>query len=277
MARKGGIPAELKSSIVAEYALGHSTEWLGRKYQMSARTVAAIVRAAGANVRPTGRARVHSVNDSAFDTISEESAYWAGFLMADGCLTSRGHQIILGLAECDRSHVEKFRDYLGSTHRVTLSLPGSWSIPGATTQCRVCITSERAWTSLTTLGITPRKSLTAEAAPELARHSAFWRGVIDGDGCIVITGRGTTVLSLTGAQRLLEQFREFVLKLVPGCKATVRPIKRSRAFVFAVSSQIAKTVIRELYDGARVSLDRKFALAAQVAGCGFGRPIETQR
>ncbi len=41
------------------------------------------------------------INSNAFSTLTPESAYWVGFLMADGCISNKGRSIKLQLAEVD--------------------------------------------------------------------------------------------------------------------------------------------------------------------------------
>ena len=57
-------------------------------------------------------------NTAAFDEYTEESCYWAGFLAADGNVDSKG-RIRLMLKYDDILHLEKFKEYLQSTHAVS--------------------------------------------------------------------------------------------------------------------------------------------------------------
>jgi hypothetical protein len=46
------------------------------------------------------------------DTLNERSAYWWGFIMADGHITNKG-EVIIGLSIKDKSHLKKISDILG--------------------------------------------------------------------------------------------------------------------------------------------------------------------
>lgn len=67
---------------------------------------------------------MHHCDHAYFDDVSDEPrAYWLGFLFADGCVRDSANGtaapiLTLGLAECDRGHVEAFRAALGSTHKI---------------------------------------------------------------------------------------------------------------------------------------------------------------
>lgn len=59
--------------------------------------------------------------DSIFDTITEESAYWMGMLMADGWIFKEktgNLRIAITLAEEDYIHLVKFSRFLKSTYPI---------------------------------------------------------------------------------------------------------------------------------------------------------------
>jgi DNA-binding transcriptional regulator WhiA len=65
--------------------------------------------------------KIHTVNETIFDSITEASAYWIGFLMADGNVHNAKHGspiIRLALGAKDRDHILKFAQFTGSTHKV---------------------------------------------------------------------------------------------------------------------------------------------------------------
>ena len=64
--------------------------------------------------------RIYTINENVFNEITEESAYWIGFLMADGCIATRKSSpyISLRISEVDIEHIEKFRSFLGSNHKI---------------------------------------------------------------------------------------------------------------------------------------------------------------
>ena len=55
--------------------------------------------------------RVYDFNDNYFEIIdSEEKAYWLGFLLADGCVsTTHGNRVILQISSKDEEHLKKFK------------------------------------------------------------------------------------------------------------------------------------------------------------------------
>lgn len=192
-----------------------------------------------------------SLNAAAFAKITAESAYWAGFLMADGCVS--GNQVKLELAHRDRGHVKAFRSFLSSEHPV--STTRRYSV-------RLQVGSPQLVSDLAALGVLPRKSLTAVAHPRLAVDRDFWRGVVDGDGHIGVK-RGCPELTLYGSQMLVSQFQDFVHAIVE-TKATVRPCEN--IYRFMVSGWRARSVLRHLYEGAEIALPRKAALAGHLMG-----------
>ena len=57
-------------------------------------------------------------NASAFDEYSENSCYWAGFLAADGNVDTK-NRIRIMLKYDDINHLEKFKEFLQSTHTIS--------------------------------------------------------------------------------------------------------------------------------------------------------------
>ena len=97
----------------------------------------------------------------------------------------------------------------------------------------------------------PRKTDVAEMlCPTVAKSSDFWRGVIDGDGCLPYkktTKKGKlytyNAIELDGSFGLCTQFRDFVQGITP-TKASIRKDTHSpRRFRYGLAVQHATSVI----------------------------------
>jgi hypothetical protein len=108
-----------------------------------------------------------------------------GFLLADGCVTNN-HVLSLCLKAADQYHIEQFRDFLGSDHPIHLFQRRNSS------ESSFFVASVHLCTALAYYGVTPRKSRTASASAELRENAHFWRGLIDGDGTLYMTGNTIT-------------------------------------------------------------------------------------
>jgi hypothetical protein len=150
--------------------------------------------------------------------------------------------------------VEKFREFLGSTHTLQYQPPGPI---GRQWQTALSISSERLTKALARYGVVPQKSLTAEVAPCMTFNSWFWHGVVCGDGSLT-WHRDSPSLSLCGSRRTAEQFLDFA-KTIANTNASVRPTKN--IYRVTLESSCAVLVARKLFKGSAISLLRKKAIA----------------
>lgn len=270
------LPKDTKAKIAERYAAGERAAALAEEFGITHRTVLNIVdrwvAVTGSDFRRRPR-KYLSLREDAFSEVTEESAYWIGFLMADGCVF--GNNLVkLSLATVDRPHVEKFRDFLGSGHKVS-DRPNESSYGGGGEMISVIqVKSKSLVSDLACFGVTPRKSRTATVIG-LEDNSDFWRGMIDGDGTIGVDEDGTPRITLYGCSPILGQFAGFVRSFT-GTRLSVTPHPTVRRV--GMAGRTALDVIRRLYLGATVSLDRKQAIADQIiasewaALAGEGRP-----
>jgi hypothetical protein len=206
-----------------------------------------------------------SLNESVFDKLTESSAYWIGFLIADGNISyKKGIPIIaLHLKEMDLQHLEKFRTFLGSTHKI-----GSYvSKVRGNRSYSISFSSERIADTLIKYGCVPKKCFVAEIKGSVQNNRHLWRGVIDGDGSLGVynrknrngTIRRVPHISLTGTMNICTQFRDF-LKREVGIMS--KKIVRSRnSYQFMVSDHSALKAIKLLYNDCTIALDRKLIKA----------------
>ena len=65
--------------------------------------------------------RKYKVNESYFDILNDNSAYWLGFLYADGYVRmkdGRSGELKLKLKDTDKNHIEKFLSEIESNHSI---------------------------------------------------------------------------------------------------------------------------------------------------------------
>lgn len=201
------------AALVERYEAGEHPSTLARDLGVGASSARSALRRGGAQMRTVsdGKRRWPLTQDYFAAPLSQDAQYLAGLLMADGAIAPPA-TVALGLASRDSAHLRSIFERLGSAGRKPV-LRRNGARADLTIRSRVMVED------LARLGVTPRKSLTAVAGPEVARSADFWRGMIDGDGHIArLDGKAQyPTVQLVGASRaLIEQFREWAANCVPG-------------------------------------------------------------
>lgn len=258
-------PAQQEEAVLL-YTDGWSLSRIGRRFRVAKNVVGRALRRRRVQLR--AHTRTYTLNEAAFDGTSEEAAYFAGLLFADGCVSDRG-ELSLSLSRDDGVMVERFREFLGSSHPIRV-IPGA--VPSHGEKHILKVRSARLVAALARLGIGPRKSAVATAPAVMRCNPAWWRGCIDGDGWVGLSrdrrpGRApAAILGFCGSRRAVEQFAEFVQLTSPGRPVACRPNGRSEVnWYLRVHGRRAADVIRVLYTGSAIALPRKLAKAREVA------------
>jgi hypothetical protein len=210
-------------------------------------------------------ARKYFPNEDAFDEINEYSAYWMGFLAADGYITPDGRSIKLGLAVCDTKHVEKFRDWIS---------PGS-PVQTYSETASVRINSVKLAEKLISYGIKNRKSWDLDYPKNFPReyNRHFLRGFTDGDGSLYIfktqkkdgTNHYETIAwNVSGTHEMISSVIN-ILKEDLDIDTNISEVKKTnletkKYFVLSRSRLVgekADKLLGWMYDDANIFLDRK--------------------
>jgi len=203
-----------------------------------------------------------SVNENAFAIINQEEAYWLGILMSDGNVF--GNTITLQLSGEDTEHVIRFKDFIKSSHAVS-TIPEGITSQGCKRKkaFHFQFVSNQITSDLKYFGIVPAKSVTAKVI-HIEKHPDFWRGMIDGDGCINLRKRDNAIkLSLVGSATIVNQFSDFIREIYPEIKYKIHDIKNNRAKMISMNGKNTYIILKVLYKENCISLPRKFNLAIE--------------
>lgn len=278
VARKRRRTPEEQKHIVEKYISGESCSEIGSTVGLSQTAVRRIVIRHGVAMRNRSQCqRRYTLNEAAFDQLNEHSAYWCGFLMADGCITHasaspRQRIISLYLSAQDLCHIESFRAFLGSSHPIRVH-----EFTGSDGTIRrvaaISIASVALANALSRYGVTERKTFTAKASDELASNRHFWRGCFDGDGSIYFAHdiqkgrylRTRACISFVGSRLILEQYASFV-RSISGTRAFANHLQRAKGVMeMKVSGRSdVRIIVESLYGNCTVALPRKSELAKMV-------------
>lgn len=117
-----------------------------------------------------------------FDNLDESSAYWAGFLYADGCVDSK-NRVRLMLQLSDIEHIRKFQQFCGAEDFTIV-------VSKDRNRASLEFTSTEMCQALAKYNIVPNKTLSQEppSIDLLGKYLPdFLRGLFDGDGTICET------------------------------------------------------------------------------------------
>ena len=182
---------------------------IAKHFGVSETCIRGILSRYGIKSRHCGPPRGKYIKDDAFKDVEKnpESAYWVGFLMADGCIPQTLKSIQLGLDVESRPHLEKFQTFLGSNFKIRDTITRLKGRDEDYPANVVSVYSKKIVDDLKRYGVVPNKSFRA-GVKVLENNPHFWRGVIDGDGSI---SKNNMLEFGCSSLELVTQFRDFVV------------------------------------------------------------------
>jgi intein/homing endonuclease len=192
----------------------------------------------------------YPINQYFFDSIdNEEKAYWLGFIAADGSIRSPKKALEMGLSIKDEEHLYKLARALESSHPIR-RYKNSTQNSAILSICNYHIID-----SLRKLDI---KNIVPQIPNSLYKH--YYRGLIDGDGCLSISKLGYVIVNLVGILPVCDSFLTFVKEMGVKTPASVKD-KGTYCTVSICGKENAKIICTELYKNSSVYLDRKYEKA----------------
>ena len=168
--------------------------------------------------RPAPVEDTSTLRKDAFDDESPEAMYWAGFLMADGCIHKPLHRpsyrLYVRLAEADICVLERLRSWLKAETTITTGDAEDDRKFVGRRYAVLQVTSNELCCSLMALGVVPNKTGVATAHESCIDSPHFWRGMVDGDGSVY--EEDTPRIYLSGSKPITLQFIDFVIRRIPG-------------------------------------------------------------
>ena len=243
--------------LVGEYESGDSYLTLARRYGCSLATISRSLKRAEC----TPRLKICGLDTHYFDTLdTPEKCYWFGFLCADGYADRL--RIIVGLKASDRSHLERFRAAIGSTH--TISERDYTGPFGRHQSVNLQISSKYLAARLMGHGLYSIKSGDATPLQQVSYLQSWLAGYWDGDGWLCfrrISGHRKCQWGLCGPQNMMEFVNQLIAtscRIEPG---KVLPHKSTNKIVYLryEGSYRVVNIMEWLNEHSIPHLERKYA------------------
>jgi len=247
---------EEEACIAAIYEAGHSARAIARVYPVSHHTVivSALRRQGIVQRSPAERNRLYQLNPHVFDKIDDEpSAYWYGFIYADGYVHHRS--LSLSLKGSDYRHLERLRTFLQSTAPITRCKRG---VRKEYTTALLYVTHDHLADTLRRLGILPGRPEPQRICEFVPRglFNHWLRGFFDGDG----SARKRPALGFCGDPGLLAVIRKLLAEEVdtrPNLAITPHTVSKRTFYLTYSGRRVALRIADYLYKDATVWLPRK--------------------
>lgn len=239
------------------YNKGVSLKELSRRFKTSPASIRFMLRKRGHQT--LGPKNKYPRNEFAFHNIdSKETAYWLGFMYADGCVHSGNNEISMNSK--DKEHIEKFKKFLQCpNHKITEVKDNRWQHESVYYQ--FSIRDQQLHDDLIKWGCIPNKSLLLTKIPNIPRDfvSHFIRGYFDGDGSLhFLKGTNNYRLSFSGTVDFLTDIKKELHKE----KLTIQQQTNNVPQIQIAGKKQVVNILNYMYQDSTedIRLDRKYAL-----------------
>ena len=266
------LTSEQKDEIVNKY-YDYTAKELSQEYNVSESYISQIWMKAGLKGKSN---RQYQLNETFFDVIdTDEKAYWAGFIAADGCLyypkDTRKNIISIGLSIEDKKYLEKFTRSLKTNKPISLGVHGEHH---QYEKASIQISSNKLVKGLEKIGLQARKTheiLWPKIEPNFL--PAYIRGYFDGDGSISKHFEKNELhkvnVTIAGYKDNLQCFQKFFIEQGIDCTFTEDKRKNKNkkqqpfGFLNFPSKKDKFLFLHLIYDNADIYLTRKYVLATR--------------
>lgn len=179
---------------------------------------------------------------------NETTSYISGILAADGWIYSK-QSIGISLSEKDKDVLEKIKKYLNYTGILNFQIRNKTNI-NWNNHYKLVITNKYFFNFFNKRGIIKNKTYNYVVPENYIYNSHFWRGAIDGDGCIfnyTYNKYRMYGISLVGTKDMIINFEKFCQSIV-NTKSKIREFKNSKGlFEFRITGTKVLPILIELY------------------------------
>lgn len=245
------------SEICKMYLSTRNTKLISKKYNISQQRIYQILHENNIDrLTPELYPRKYDIKLNYFETLNLESAYWLGFILADGCIHNNTLSITLSIK--DKNHLERFRKSI-----TNCKLQKYNKILNKKTYelIKLTICSKQICNSLRKLGITERKSL-IHGTPDLPSNlmAAMYLGYFDGDGSIskCIRQRGKKYrVCIAGSEKFCIDFQLWVKNNIG---VNLHLSKQDKIHILSGATEATIRLLTFLYSNSNLHLERKFEI-----------------
>lgn len=181
--------------------------------------------------------------------------YILGFLATDGnvCYYKDKKNAVITFTSNDIDIITKIKNHIKCNNKIGIKNDGAY---------RLQICDFRLANKLAEFGIKPNKSKSIFIISEILLNSCdFWRGCIDGDGCIDFNQNKPRVRFCSASLDFITQFKDYVHREI-GCDKTI--YEDNGLYRITIFNKDAKNLVHKLYLNASIYLDRKYVLAMKI-------------
>jgi hypothetical protein len=183
--------------------------------------------------------RIYKINNNLYYK-SKEKSYIIGLLAADGYNSSNSIELTLQKKDIDiLIKIKKFLNYTGT-------------IKVKENKALLRIYNKQLCDYLKTEGICKNKTFKYKVPSKYKKDIDFWRGFIDGDGCIY-NYKYNYGIHLIGTKNLINNFRKFF-----NLTNKVSRLKNSNIYQINITSKKSIFILDKLYLNSTIYLERKY-------------------
>lgn len=204
------------------------------------------------------------IKEDFFLNDTPELAYFLGLFLSDGYI-SKNKQIGIQLQERDKSILEYFNKLICPLNKlqwINKNKGENTHLRKRQNQCRLVFSNDLVFDLLTKWGFDNHKTITGKVPEQYLNNPHFWRGCIDGDGSMCITG-GRFLIDLVGNSQVCTQFKNFCHSLNLGLNRDILKPKTKKYKIdfasFRLHGKEAVKMCEYLYENkSDIYLERKY-------------------